>query len=198
MERAILARHGESVLGAEGRLNGDPTVDNGLTGEGEAQARALAAALVDVDIELGVASEFPRTRSTLALALAGRDVPTLVLPELNEIRFGRWEGGPFDGYLEWAWNHGPEEPCPGDGETRADAVRRLTRGFRTILERRERTVLVVGHGLALRYLLDAAEGSDPAPMLEQLSLAEPISLAADDFRAALELLERWCERPVFA
>jgi len=198
VERAILARHGESVLGAEGRLNGDPTVDNPLTAGGEAQARALAAALADVDLELGVASEFPRTRSTLALALARRDVPTLVMAELNEIRFGRWEGSPFDGYLEWAWSHGPEEPCPGGGETRADAVRRLASGFRTILARPERTVLVVGHGLALRYLLDAAEGSDPSPMLDQVPLAEPISLEAADFRAALERLERWCRRPVFA
>jgi 2,3-bisphosphoglycerate-dependent phosphoglycerate mutase len=198
VERAILARHGESLLGAEGRLNGDPTVDNGLTAGGEAQGRALAGALADVDIELGVASEFPRTRATLALALAGRDVPTLVMPELNEIRFGRWEGRPFDGYLEWAWSHGPEEPCPGGGETRAEAVRRLARGFRTILERSERVILVVGHGLALRYLLDASEGSDPAPMLDQVPLAEPIPLEADAFRAALERLERWSERPVFA
>jgi len=198
VERAILARHGESVLGAEGRLNGDPAVDNGLTAEGEAQARALGEALADVVVELGVASEFTRARASLELALGGRDVPTLVLPELNEIRFGRWEGEASGDYLAWAWSHGPEEPCPGGGETRADAVRRLTRGFRTILERPERTILVVGHGLGLRYLLSAAEGSDPRQMLEEVPLAQPIPLDADDFRSGLERLERWSQRPVFA
>jgi probable phosphoglycerate mutase len=198
VQLAILVRHGESVLGAEGRVNGDPTVDNDLTADGEAQARALGDALADVDVDLGVTSEFPRTRQTLELTLEGRDVPRLVLPELNEIGFGRWEGAPFEEYLEWAWNHGPEEPCPGGGETRADAVRRLASAFRTILERPERTILVVGHGLALRYLLNAAAGGDPRPQLDQVPLAEPILLEAEEFRAALERLERWSERPVFA
>ena len=198
MEHAILARHGESVFGAEGLVNGDPAVANGLTPAGRAQARRLGEALADVPIDLAVASEFTRTRETLELALAGRDTPTLVLTDLNEIDFGRWEGGPFGDYLDWAWTHGPEEPCPGGGETRADAVRRFSRGFRTILERPEGTILVVGHGLALRYLLNAAEGNDPLPRLEQVPLAEPISVAAEDFGPAVERLERWAARPVFA
>jgi 2,3-bisphosphoglycerate-dependent phosphoglycerate mutase len=197
VERIILARHGQSAFGSEGRANGDPAVENGLTPAGEAQARALGEALAAVPVDLGVATEFLRTRQTLELALEGRDVPTLVQPELNEIRFGRWEGAPFRDYLEWAWSHGPEDPCPGGGETRAEAVRRISRGFRTVLDRPEGTVLVVGHGL-LRYLLNAVEGQDPRPMLDQVPLAEPILLDADDVRAAVQRLERWCERPVFA
>jgi broad specificity phosphatase PhoE len=198
MELAILARHGESALGARGLMNGDPAVANGLTPAGEAQARRLGDALSDVPVELGVTSRFPRTRETLALALAGRDVPTLVLPDLDEIGFGRWEGAPAEGYLEWAWSKGPQEPAPGGGETRADAVRRLARGFRAVLARPEATILVVGHGLALRYLLNAAEGRDPQPRLDEVPLAEPIQVGATDFEAALERLERWCLRPEFA
>jgi broad specificity phosphatase PhoE len=191
MELAILARHGESALGARGLVNGDPRVANGLTLTGEEQARRLGEALAGVRIDLGVTSEFPRTRATLDLALAGRDVPTLVLPDLNEIGFGSWEGTPAQGYLEWAWGNGPQEPCPGGGETRADTVRRLARGFRTILARPEATILVVGHGLALRYLLNAVDGRDPEPKLEQVPLAEPISIQAADFERALERLEAW-------
>ena len=198
MELAILARHGESAYGAEGLVNGDPTAANNLTPAGRAQARELGEAIADLDVDLGVASEFPRTRQTLELALEGRGTPTLVLPDLNEVRFGLWEAGPFRDYLDWAWNHGPEEPCPGGGDTRAEAVRRFSRGFRTILDRPESTILVVGHGLALRYLLNAAEGNDPLPRLEQVPLAEPIAVAAERFCAAVERLERWCARPVFA
>jgi broad specificity phosphatase PhoE len=193
MELAILARHGESSLGAKGLVNGDPRVENGLTPTGQEQARRLGEALAAARIDLGVTSEFPRTRETLELALAGREVPTLVLPELNEIGFGRWEGAPAEGYLEWAWATGPEEPCPGGGETRADAVLRLSRGFRTILARPEATILIVGHGLALRYLLNAVEGRAPEPRLEQVSLAEPISVRAVEFESAVERLEAWAE-----
>jgi probable phosphoglycerate mutase len=191
MELAIVARHGESALGARGLVNGDPRVVNGLTPAGRVQARRLGEALADIRIDLGITSEFPRTRGTLELALAGRDVPTLVLPELNEIGFGSWEGAPAQGYLEWAWGNGPQEPCPGGGETRADAVLRLSRGFRTILARPEAAILVVGHGLALRYLLNAVDGRDPEPRLEQVPLAEPISIRAADFERALEQLEAW-------
>ena len=198
MELAILARHGESALGARGLMNGDPTVANGLTPAGGAQARRLGEALSDVPLDLGVTSRFSRTRETLELALAGRDVRTLVLPDLDEIGFGSWEGAPAEGYLEWAWSNGPQEPVPGGGETRADAVRRLARGFRAILARPEATILVVGHGLALRYLLNAADGRDPLPRLDEVPLAEPISVGAADFESALERLERWCLRPEFA
>ena len=191
MELAILARHGESALGARGLVNGDPRVANGLTPAGREQARRLGEALAEVRIDLAVTSELPRTRETLELALAGRDMPTLVLPDLNEIGFGRWEGAPAEGYLEWAWVSGPQEPCPGGGETRVDAVLRLSRGFRTILARPEETILVVGHGLALRYLLNAVDGRDPEPKLEQVPLAAPISIPAADFESALERLEAW-------
>ena len=197
MKTIILARHAESELGAAARLNGDPSVVNGLTEAGREQARSLGEALAGRELDLAVSSEFPRVRQTVELALAGRAIERLILPELNEIRFGLWEGRPADEYLAWAWSHGPEEPCPGGGESRTDAVFRLARGFRTILERDERTALVVGHGLALRYVLNAIDGSDPRPRLDKVPLAEPIEADAADFRRALERLERWLQSPAW-
>ncbi len=197
MRRAILVRHGESLLGSEGRLNGVPSLTNPLTPAGEAQARRLGEAVASVPINLCVTSELERVRQTADLALAGRDVPRLVLPELNEIDFGRWEGRPFREYREWAWSHGPEEPCPGGGESRADALRRLVRGWRAVLARPEETVLVVGHGLALRYVLDAAEGGDPKPMLAEVPLAESLEFSAERLEAAVARLDRWLEAPAW-
>jgi broad specificity phosphatase PhoE len=197
VEKLVVARHAESELGAAGRVNGDPSLPNQLTEAGREQARRLGQAVAGVPFDLAVSSQFQRVRQTLELALDGRPVPLLVLPELNEIQFGRWEGCLAEEYLAWAWAHGPDEPCPGGGESRAEAVRRLARGFRTILERPEQTALVVGHGLALRYVLNALEERDPSPMLAEVPVAEPTEVDAREFRRALERLERWLEEPLW-
>ena len=56
-------------------------------------------------------------------------------------------------------------PCPGGGETRADAARRIADGLQALLERPERLTLAVTHGLPLRYVIDAADGSFPGQRL---------------------------------
>src|SRR5436190_1604486 len=77
------------------------------------------------------------------IALAGRDVPRLVVPELNDIGIGAFEGGTLDDYRAWAWAQEPEVEGPGGAESRAAVAARYARGFRIVLERPERTVLVV-------------------------------------------------------
>lgn len=195
METVILARHAESVFGAAGRVNGDAAVPSPLTPEGEEQAWRLGETLRDVPIDLCVVTEFERTVKTADIALADRDVPRLVVPELNEISFGKWEAAPFEEYGGWAWTHGPEDECPGGGESRTSAFGRHIRGYRIVLARPEKTVLVVGHGLALRYLLNALRGRDPKPLLEQVPLAEPQRIPAAEVEAALERMDAWLEAP---
>ena len=143
MERLILARHAESEFSARGAVNGDPLVEGGgLTARGREQARALGELLEDDEIELAAFSEFARTRETAELALAGRTVPTLVVPELNDIRFGSFEGGLLTEYRSWAHSHGPTVECPGGGESRVGAAARFARGYRILLARPERTILL--------------------------------------------------------
>ena len=76
-------------------------------------------------------SELRRTQETLELALAGRAIPRIVVPELNEIHFGRYDGGPLDDYRAWAWSEPPDVRAPGNGESRADGAARYARGLRT-------------------------------------------------------------------
>lgn len=197
VQTAILARHGESELSVASRTNGDPSLPCGLTDTGRAQARRLGELLAREPLELCVVSEFQRARETADIALEGRDVARLVLPELDDIRFGDFEGLELADYRAWARAHGPEEPAPGGGDSRAETVRRYTHAYRTILARAERTILVVAHGLPVRYVLDAVAGRDPAAAVEQVPYAEPFRLDASDLRTAAERLEAWVERPAW-
>ena len=198
MDELILARHGESTFSAVGRMNGDRGVPVRLTDRGREEARELGRALAPVRIDLCVTSEFERVQETADLALAGRDVPRLVLPELNEIYVGSFEGGPFDEYREWAGSHGPDDAGPGGAESRASALRRFVRGYRILLARPERTVLLVAHGLVIRYLLNALDEIDPMPFLEGVPHAQAASFPAAEIRVAVERLEAWLVAPAWS
>jgi broad specificity phosphatase PhoE len=197
MDEVILARHGESQLSVVGTVNGDPTVACALTALGEEQARRLGERLADVEIDLCVTSEFERAKQTADLALAGRDVPRLVLPELNDVRFGRFEGGALADYRVWAAANEPTVEAPGGGESRSATVARYARAYRTILARSERTFLVVAHGLPIRYVLNALQETDPAPLVEQVAYAEPYRLPRRELELAVERLERWSSAPAW-
>ena len=198
METAILARHGESELSAAGLVSGDPAEPRGLTEIGREQALRLGERLADEPIDLCVTSEFVRVRQTADLALAGREVPRLVVPELNDVRFGEFEGQPFEVYRAWARERDPTEAAPGNGESRGEVAARYGRAFRRILERSEPTILVVAHGLPLRYTLLALEDLDPTPIVEQVPLAEPYRLTRAELERATDRLERWSQSPVWA
>ena len=136
-------------------------------------------------------------RETADIALAGRDVPRLVLPELNDVRFGRFEGGTLADYRAWAGENEPTVEAPGGGESRAATVARYVRAYRTILDRPERTILVVAHGLPIRYVLNALEEADPTPLVEQVAYAEPYTLSSRELELAVDRLERWSSAPIW-
>jgi broad specificity phosphatase PhoE len=194
VERALLTRHAESEFSVRGLTNGDPDLEVALTTLGREQAQQLGEQLAGTEIELCATSEFQRTQETADLALAGRDVPRIVVPELNDIRFGEFEGRLLADYRAWARAHGPEDAVPG-GESRAESVRRYVTAFRKILERPEQTVLVVAHSLPIRYVVNAAAGGSPKPAMEQVSYAEALPLSAAELTQALEHLETWSLAP---
>jgi broad specificity phosphatase PhoE len=197
MDEVILARHGESELSVVGTVNGDPAVACALTPTGREQARKLGDLLADTELDVCVTSEFERTRETADLALAGRDVPRLVLAELNDIRFGRFEGGSLAGYRVWAAANDPTVEAPGGGESRAATIARYVRAYRAILARPERTILVIAHGLPIRYVLNALDHRPPEPLVDQVPYAERFRLSRGELEAAVTLLENWGRRPVW-
>jgi alpha-ribazole phosphatase len=197
METIFLARHALAGSNRDG-LAACTAPGEGLTPEGIAQARRLGEALANEAIDLGVATDHCRTQETLDHALARRDVPRIVVPELNEIHFGSFDGGPLVEYRAWAGSEPPTLEAPGGGESRAQAAGRYARGLRIVLERSEAQALVISHALALRYVLDAVDGLVPAALMAwPVEHAVPHRLSAAAVRAAAELLEEWSRRPSF-
>jgi broad specificity phosphatase PhoE len=195
VDEVILARHGESELSVVGRTNGDPATACALTDTGRQEARRLGQMLAPARIDLCVVSEFQRAQETADLALEGRGTPRLVSPDFNDIRFGSFEGHALTDYRAWAHAHGPEVHAPGGGDSRADTVRRYIRGYRMILGRPERSILLVAHGLPVRYILDADNGRDPAAAVAQVPYAEPFQLDTMELVTAVERLEVWASSP---
>jgi broad specificity phosphatase PhoE len=155
----VLSRHAHSELNLEGRVNGDPTVPAPLSEEGRVQAGRLGDELRHLPIDLCVHTRFQRTLETVDLALAGREVPRVVEPLLDDVDVGELDGVAVAEYRAWKKQHRRDEAFPG-GESLDDAARRYARGFRRLLARPERTVLVVTHEIPIRYALNAADGSD--------------------------------------
>ena len=198
MQRLILARHGESEYSLRGLLNGDPAASVGLTERGEEESRLLGRELADEPLELAVHTGFPRTRATLELALAGRDVPVIEERRLADPRAGSFEGLTLDDYRAWAWNEGSRAEAPGGGESRLAIVGRYAAAYRALLDRRERTILAVIHALPIAYLLLARDGEPPRPRVDlPVEHARPYPFARAELDRSLAVLEGWCAAPTW-
>src|SRR5262249_10532710 len=155
----VFARHGESTLNLERRINGDPLVPVALTPEGESQARRLGLELAGIPIDLCFHSRFPRTRQTAELALAGRAVPFHEEPLLDDIDVGELDGQPIADYHAWKDAHTRADAFPG-GESLDDAAHRYAEVFRQLAGGEGEHVLVLTHEIPIRYALNVLAGSD--------------------------------------
>jgi alpha-ribazole phosphatase len=197
MDSVILARHGESIFSERLLMNGEVAVSGPLTQKGEEEARRLGHEIADDAIDLCMTTEFERTRQTADLALAGRDVPRLVLAELNDPRYGQFEGGSLEDYRSWAASNTSGDPAPGGGESRRHIVERYVRGFRLVLARAEEHILVVAHSLPIAYALAARDGTPPGRRVPLVEHAHPYTLTAEELERAVTLLEDWCVAPTW-
>ena len=148
-------------------------------------------------VDLGVSTRLRRTQETLDLALGGREVPRIVLPALDEIGFGAYEGGPLTAYREWAWSTEPDVLCPGGGESRAQVAERIAGALDVLLSRPEDVVLAVSHALPVRYVLDASEGTFPAAQIGRIPHATAFELDSEAVARAAETLHAWAAAPRF-
>jgi broad specificity phosphatase PhoE len=186
VERLIVCRHAESVFNAQGVLNGDPSVPGGLTAHGDEQARRLGERLRDTPIDLCVTTAFERTIRTADLALAGRDVPRLVMPELDDPPNGVFELRPYEELRAWRRANGTEAVIPGTTSTERQALERMRSGLFELAARPEGTIFAVLHGWFVSWVV-ASAGVDPPNDGEQSVVYElAVGKVADALRATGE------------
>jgi probable phosphoglycerate mutase len=185
----VFARHAESVLNLERRINGDPTLEVPLTEEGEAQAHRLGSEIANMRFDVCVHTRFGRTKRTAELALKDRDVPYLEQPLLDDIDIGELEGDSLESYRAWKHSHPRSVAFPG-GESLDDAARRYAEALRELLGLPHRSVLVVTHEIPIRYALNGAGGSDsldgPA---HEVANAVPYLFEEDSLQRAITGIE---------
>jgi broad specificity phosphatase PhoE len=190
VELYVLARHGESTLNSENRINGDPAVPVALTEKGREEARLLGQQVAHVRLDVCICTRFTRTRETAEIALEGRDVPIEIAPLLDDIDVGDLEGLSIEDYRAWKRQHTRRDPFPG-GESLDDAARRYAQAFRELLERPETSVLVITHEIPVRYAINAADGSgDLDGPAHQLANATPYLFDKEALARAVEVIER--------
>jgi 2,3-bisphosphoglycerate-dependent phosphoglycerate mutase len=159
MRLFLLARHGQSLFNVDSVVNGDPALDRGLSEQGIEEAGRLAGQLAGLPVDVVAVSPFPRALQTANIALAGREVPQLVDEDLGDVRIGDLEGKSLDAYRETPAHSNRKERFPG-GESLDEAALRYATAVRRLLARSEPTTLVVCHEIPVRYLVNAAGGSD--------------------------------------
>jgi probable phosphoglycerate mutase len=186
----ILARHAQSALNLEGRVNGDPMVDVKLTARGVEQARELGLQLSQLPIDLCVHTRFARTRRTAEIALQGRAVHVREEPLLDDIDVGLLEGHTLAEYRAWKRAHSRRDLFPG-GESLEQAAARYARAFAALALAGADVALVVCHEIPVRYALNCAAGSDAldAPV-HDLPNATPFLFDGAALKRAARAIER--------
>ena len=157
MRLFVFARHAQSVLNLEHRVNGDPSRPAPLTELGRAEAKLLGLEVAEIGLDVCVHTRFARTGETAELAVGDR-APLVVEALLDDIDVGELEGLPIAEYRAWKRQHQRTDPFPG-GESLDDAARRYARALRRLLEAEYQSALVVCHEIPVRYALNAAAGS---------------------------------------
>jgi 2,3-bisphosphoglycerate-dependent phosphoglycerate mutase len=186
MRLFLVARHGQSLFNVDRVVNGDPALDRGLSEQGIEEAERLAGQLAAAPLGLVAVSPFPRAVQTANIALAGREIPHLVDDDLGDVRIGELEGKTLDAYREAPAHSNRKEPFPG-GESLDGAALRYAGAFERLLARDERATLVVCHEFPVRYLVNAATGSDQLDgPLHYVANATPYLFDEGSLRRAVE------------
>ena len=163
MGTLIIVRHGETEWNATGRIQGH--TDIGLSEKGAEQARSLGLRLAGMHIDVAYSSDLKRSSETARLAMGGRDVVVNETAMLREYHKGEFEGltlaeikerfpDEYPKYLEKDLDYAPK-----GGESLRDVNVRMATIMNEIKSNHlDDTVLVVGHGGALRAAMVALLG----------------------------------------
>lgn len=168
--RLYLLRHGQINGHEHCRIHGQTEV--GLTEIGVLQMHSLSERLRFLDIKAIFSSDLDRTATGARLIARYHDAPVELVPDLREMRFGKWEGLT----LEEVRLRFPEQlakrqadllnfSAPGGGESLAGFAERILTCFKQrLLGQGPGDWVLVGHGGVNRVILCDALGLPLASM----------------------------------
>ncbi len=163
--RIILARHGQTEWNQEMRFQG--RTDTPLTEAGKSQAKSLAKRLSRWGFEIVYSSPLERALFTAREIADTKNLEPVILPQLEEINFGIWEGMSIKGIQEAnheffsRWRADPFFNPPDKAEDWQQLSERLSEAMRIILNANHKNIVVVSHGGIMRALYGVFLGLNP-------------------------------------
>lgn len=162
----LLVRHGETQATSEGRYEGDG--DSPLTIEGQRRVKYLSNILASIGIDAVYSSPKKRCLETAWAIAEPHSLTVQVVPGLQEVNFGLWEGLTFeevrrkDPDLSARWLDDPAHVRPPSGETLEEMASRVFQAFddicRPFMEDQAESVRGFGGAIRLRTGKNRAEG----------------------------------------
>lgn len=163
--RILLVRHGQTEWNKSYRFQGRTNVQ--LTDEGKHQARLLAKRLSSWPPEVIYTSPLDRAIFTASEIAAPFGMTPVVIPELEEVNFGQWEGQSLislEHEQPEAYNLWRDDPFfnpPQDAETWPQLEARLTRAVNIMIDSPYSRIVAVSHGGVMRALYAVIMGLNP-------------------------------------
>ncbi len=154
-----LVRHGETDWNIDLKIQGKKDIP--LNENGIAQANVLASFFEGNFIDFIYTSNLKRAYETARIIGQKLNINLIVLPELQEINMGRWEGNIWDDVkVEYSdfifhWENNLENiPIP-DGESYGQVQKRVLKAFSNIISSHsnDSKIIVVSHGIAIKLLI---------------------------------------------
>ena len=163
--RIILARHGQTEWNIQYRFQGRTNVK--LTENGKRQAHSLASRLLSWPPEVIYTSPLDRAYYTASALAEPHKLTPVILPELEEINFGTWEGESIlsleknQSSFYSSWRSDPFFNPPKGAETWEKLYNRLSRAVKVFLQGSYKRIVVVSHGGIMRALYAVFLGLNP-------------------------------------
>lgn len=160
----ILFRHGQTDWNHQGIIQGHS--DNPINDTGRQQAHALGNILKKKNLEIIVSSDLPRTVQTAEIVNSYLGIPLHTTHALREVHAGTAQGTLRAEQMQTVfWNYWNDDHPDYDflgypeGETKAEAKKRIFDWLRTFVRATEHTQIVIcSHGRILRLLIMALIG----------------------------------------
>lgn len=155
--KLYIIRHGQTDWNAKGMIQGRQNVP--LNQEGRHQAECLARGMSSRPVTVIFSSPQQRALDTARAIAKERNTEIQVLPQLEEIYYGDWEGKTASQIPESerelfeAWWRHPVTVAPPHGETLAQVDERCRQAWESIKAHMNGDGAVVAHGGTLAHLI---------------------------------------------